>query len=196
MGKEPAPSPTTTAYRRYTDALMRDGHLVERRMASAVMGLEALYLLDDNSGELSYRLRTSVANAMGALGADSEVVLRQVRMGYDIRSSYVHGGHLSKESEEEADKKFGGVRPLLHTVQDYLRRYIVLHLVLCEPKDSIVSALQGAVVSSEGRAALEEKIRPARRFVGFTGPPPPAVSARPLGKANRTSTMPGPLPPE
>lgn len=165
LGEEPAPSPTTTAYRRYTDALMRDGHLVERRIASAVMGLEALYLLDDNSGELSYRLRTSVANAMGALGADSAIVLRQVRMGYGIRSRYVHGGHLSAK---EADKTFGGVGSLLHSVQDYLRRSIVLHLVLAVPKDAFVSALQAAVVSSRGRTALEEMVRPAIRFVGFT----------------------------
>jgi hypothetical protein len=58
-------SPLTLAYDRYSDALLQNG-IAERRIANAVMGLEALLL--DEIQELSYRLGMRTAKALSLIG--------------------------------------------------------------------------------------------------------------------------------
>ena len=55
----------TLAYDRYSDGLLQSG-IVERRIANAVMGLEALFL--EETQELSYRLGLRISKTLSMLG--------------------------------------------------------------------------------------------------------------------------------
>jgi len=162
---EPEPTPVTTAFRRYCDALLRDGGLLERRFASAVMGLESLYLPAKQDGELSFRLRTSVGRVMGELGFDGDRVEAEVAYCYGVRSAYVHGGHLGGKLRKSGEKKFGHLPALLRRLLDYLRISIVVALVIPVSKDDFTKIINSAMVSSKGAASLAQLLQPTLNLV-------------------------------
>jgi len=83
----------TVAYNRYTDALSQNG-VLERRIANAVMGLEALFLKSSEDQELVYRLRIRISKLLSLLGYDPYEVKKIVSDVCTIRSRFVHGGIL------------------------------------------------------------------------------------------------------
>jgi hypothetical protein len=126
------------AYSRYVDSLGRDVNPVERRLASAVMGLEALYLPRASEGELSYRLRLHVARVLAELGYDSSIVTTDVREAYGIRSSYVHGYELNSTGRGRAPPARDELLGLCRRTIDYLRASIVLFMALGVNKDQFL----------------------------------------------------------
>ena len=163
--KESEPTPVTTSFRRYCDALLRDGAILERRFASAVMGLESLYLPAKQDGELSFRLRTSVGRVMEELGFDGRRVEAEVAYCYGVRSAYVHGGHLSGKLRKSGEKQFGDLPGLLRRLLDYVRISIVAALVLDSPKEDLLKSIDGALVSTKGSAELTQTLKPVLKLV-------------------------------
>jgi hypothetical protein len=151
---EAEPSPVTTAFRRYSDALTRDGALLERRFASAVMGLESLYLPTKQDGELSFRLRASAGRVSEELGFDGRAVGAEVAFCYGVRSAYVHGGHLSGKLRKSGERRFGDLQQLLRRILDYLRVSIIIALVLEMTKDDFLRVVNDSIVSSKASAEL------------------------------------------
>jgi hypothetical protein len=162
---EAEPTPVTTAFRRYCDALLRDGTILERRFASAVMGLESLYLPAKQDGELSFRLRTGVSRVMEELGFDGRTVEAEVAFCYGVRSAYVHGGHLSGKLRASGEKKFGNLQNLLRRLLNYLRISIVLSVLLELPKEDLLTAINDAMVSAKGSLGLAQILAPARKLI-------------------------------
>jgi hypothetical protein len=163
--KESEPNPVTTSFRRYCDALLRDGALLERRFASAVMGLESLYLPAKQDGELSFRLRTSVGRVMEELGFDGRRVEAEVAYCYGVRSAYVHGGHLSGKLRSSGEKQFGDLPSLLRRLLEYVRLSIVIALVLDSAKEDLLKSINGALVSVKGAAELTQTLQPVLKLV-------------------------------
>jgi hypothetical protein len=157
---EPEPTPLTTAFRRYNDALLRDGTLLERRFASAVMGLESLFLPAKQDGELSYRLRSSVGRVLGEIGYSGEQVAEEVAFCYGLRSAYVHGGHIGIKLSRKADEKHGGLKELLKRLLDYLRASIIVGLVVDLNKEEFLVLVNRALVSSDGASELHRTLEP------------------------------------
>jgi Apea-like HEPN len=162
---EAEPTPVTTAFRRYCDALLRDGTILERRFASAVMGLESLYLPAKQDGELSFRLRTGVGRVMEELGFDGRAVEAEVAYCYGVRSAYVHGGHLSGKLRASGEKKFGNLQDLLRRLLNYLRVSIVMSLLLELPKEDLLTAVNDAMVSAKGSLGLAQILSPAKKLI-------------------------------
>src|ERR1700691_10226 len=162
---EAEPTPVTTAFRRYCDALLRDGTILERRFASAVMGLESLYLPAKQDGELSFRLRTGVGRVMEELGFDERAVEAEVAYCYGVRSAYVHGGHLSGKLRASGEKKFGNLQDLLRRLLNYLRVSIVMSLLLELPKEDLLTAVNDAMVSAKGSLGLAQILSPAKKLI-------------------------------
>ena len=160
FNREVEPSPVATAFRRYSDALLRDGYLLERRFASAVMGLESLYLPPKQDGELSYRLRTYVARVMEEFSFDGRIVESELAFCYGIRSAYVHGGHLSGKLRKKCEKDFGDMQSLFRRLLDYLRLSIVLWLMLDLVKEDFLPVINDSLVSVKGSEALADILRP------------------------------------
>lgn len=157
--RDAEPTPIGTAYRRYCDALTLDGGVIERRFASAVMGLESLYLTDKPQGELRFRLRTYLGRLLDSLGYDGDEIAKQTGIAYEIRSAYVHGGHLGQKLRRQSEE-FGGPSALLNRIEDYLRVSIVLALILGTEKSAMQDALDGACASEGGSKRLKETLGP------------------------------------
>ena len=145
----------TIAYQRYCDALIQTG-IFEARIASAVMGLEALMLPDQVEGELSFRLRTYVAKVLGLLGHDAIAVKEVVKRAYSIRSTYVHGSKLSNKDEKSLVQQHSNLSKFTELVLDYLRMIIIVALVIEKTKGAYIPLIDDALVSESKRNELTE----------------------------------------
>lgn len=144
------------AYQRYVDAL--DVGVLEKRMASAIMGLEALYLLPTERQELRYRLGLRVAKLLSFSGYDSPEVYRNLYDAYDIRNAYVHGGLLSQKKKIKLEKRYGDLAQLLKQILDYLRASIVVSITSRPNKESLIKHIDDTFINSAGNEELRKII--------------------------------------
>jgi hypothetical protein len=129
--REPSSQNVTTvsiAYERYCDSLLSN-HPIERKITFAIMGLEAIYLRELEVQELMYRLQLRVCKTLSKLDFKNKEVRSDLKEGYNIRNSYVHGGHLSDKEKIKLEKKGIAVNELAYKLLDYLR-ISILHLII------------------------------------------------------------------
>jgi len=105
------------ALSRYNNALLEPVE-TERKLMTAVMGLEALYVLRSERGETSFRLSLRVAKLLGLLGCDPLEVRKVIEESYTIRSKVGHGSIVSNKARTK-------VNELLNKVLEYLRKSII-----------------------------------------------------------------------
>ena len=155
VGKQKKPDELSIAYDRYSDSLERG--IIEKRISSAVMGLEALYLGENpqDRGELRYKLGMRVGKLLSLVGYSPIEAKQKTRAAYDIRSTYVHGGILKGENRQEYEKKYGDLNEFCKTIIDYLRASIVARLLRKTSKASLIQKIDDSFLDS----AKEEEIR-------------------------------------
>lgn len=141
-GTQKEPGELAIAYERYNDSL--EGSVTEKRISSAVMGLEALYLSPTEQQEMSYRLRMRVGKLLSLISYNPNEVRRNMIHAYDIRSVYVHGGILKGKTRNKLEKKCGDLNQLSKTIMDYLRASIVALLIKRPSKDSLIQRIDGS----------------------------------------------------
>lgn len=134
------------AYQRYGDAL--DVGVLEKRMASTIMGLEALYLLPGELQELSYRLGLRVAKVLSFTGYDSSEVHANLSGAYPVRNVYVHGGLLSQTRKRKLEQRHGNLNQLLRQILDYLRASIVIFITSRPDKKSLIELIDNTFVNA------------------------------------------------
>lgn len=146
---EKQPNYITMAYERYCDALLQDG-VYERRIANAVMGLESLFLKKSGeTQELSYRLVIRIAKLFSLLGLDSYKVREVLKIGYGIRSSFVHGGYPSPKEKTKLNEKYGDIRNFLSLLLDYLRISIITMIMIKEEKDEFLDMIEDSIIDKD-----------------------------------------------
>lgn len=91
-------SPVSVAIERLSDSLFQS-YLLEQRIANVVIGLEALFLAENQ--ELSYKLSMRVSKFMCCLGYDGLITYEQVKKAYSLRSSYAHGDSKPDDKTNE-----------------------------------------------------------------------------------------------
>lgn len=137
------------AYKRYCDALLLNG-MVERRIANAVMGLEALFLKGTENQELIYRLSIRIAKLFALLEHEPYKNPHKIRdvIGdvYNIRSSFVHGNQLSYKGKIKLTRTYGDINSLLYLLLDYLRISIVVWVFVKKDKDEFLDLIDGALL--------------------------------------------------
>ena len=133
------------AYQRYTDSL--DTHLFEKRISSAVMGLEALYL--DEIDELPYRLSIRVGKLLSLTmdGSNPSEIRDNVKVAYKIRNKYVHGAILKAEDKRKLEEKLGDLNEFSKRIMDYLRASIVA-LLRRPNKKSLIQKIDDSFLDS------------------------------------------------
>lgn len=157
---------TTIAYNRYSDALLQNG-IFERRVANAMMGLEALYFKPEGEmQELAYRLRIRVSKLLGLLGYDPHEVKERVNDAYGIRSIFMHGGHLDYKKKRKLESKYKDVKALLLSVLDYLRISIIINLIILKEKEEFIDLIDDSLVDREKEELLTSIISGAKEFIG------------------------------
>ncbi len=130
------------AYQRYTDSL--DTHLLEKRISSAVMGLEALFLTEVD--ELPYRLSLRVGKLLSLVKDEYEPnkVRDDIKTAYKIRNKYVHGAILKTEERKKLEEgKFA------QKIIDYLRVSIVALLLRKTSKESLIQKIDDSLLDSK-----------------------------------------------
>lgn len=171
LGPNPLPDPLGIALGRLNDALVHD-RTIEARFASAIMGLESLYL-PDTTDELSFRLRTRVGKAMEFLGHDALRVAVELKDAYGIRSSYAHGKRAKSTLSAEVRACHPGLDSLLRAVLGYLRESIVVFLIDKLPADDMATMLDAALLSLSGTASISARLARTRALLSPTPPPAP-----------------------
>lgn len=140
------------AYDRYNDSL--ETHILEKRISSAVMGLEALYLSPSERQELTFKLSMRVGKLLSQIGYSAEKVRKELTHAYDIRSTYVHGKTLTQKQKNRHEKEVGELGQFSKVVMDYLRASIVAWLER-PSKTSLIQKIDDSFLDSK----KEEEIK-------------------------------------
>lgn len=141
------------AYTRYSDALLQNG-LIERRIANAIMGIEALYLKGGETQELVYRLCLRAGKLLRILGFDHHDVKKHIADAYRLRNLFAHGSQLSYKQRRRLDLKYKDLKNLLLTVLDYLRVSIISAILLRKPKDELIDILDDSLIDDQKQELL------------------------------------------
>lgn len=151
-GKLKEPNELSIAFERYNDSL--EEGTVEKRISSAVMGLEALYLSPSEQQEMSYRLRMRAGKLLSLIDYNPDEVRKNLIDAYDIRSTYVHGGILKQKDKRKYERKHGDLNDFSKAIIDYLRASIVA-LLKRPGKTSLIQKIDDSFLDSR----KEEEIR-------------------------------------
>ncbi len=146
------PDELSIAYDRYGDSL--EAHILEKRISSAVMGLEALYLSPSERQELTFKLSMRVGKLLSQIGYSAEKVRKELTHAYDIRSTYVHGKTLTQKQKNRHEKEVGELGKFSKVVMDYLRASIVAWLER-PSKTSLIQKIDDSFLDSK----KEEEIK-------------------------------------
>ena len=153
------------SYKRYCDALLQNG-VIERRIASAVMGLEGLFLRSSEKQELSYRLKMRIAKLLSFLGYEPYLVRDIVNKAYEVRSNFVHGSHLLDKDKKNLENRFGDIRfSFLLSLLDFLRASIIVMILLKKTKDKLISLIDDALVNRASETELVSMLDEIKEFV-------------------------------
>lgn len=155
-------SHVTIAFDRYNDALLRSG-ILEERIANAVMGLEAILL--EATQELSYRLGLRIAKVLSVFGEDGKQIRETIKDAYRIRNLFAHGGHLSAKERRKFENRYGSLDELLKTILEYLRRIIVIAVVVRENKDTLIFLIDDAFIDKEAENQLTNRLTSVRNIL-------------------------------
>jgi len=136
-------TPITIAYERYCDSLS-SLQSFERKIAFAVMGLEAIYLQELQ--ELMYRLQLRVAKVMVNLGFEAEKIRPLISAGYLIRNKYVHGAHLDGKAIKKLEKDGHTLEGIALGILNCLR-ISILHLIVSgQSKDDFLALIDLSLI--------------------------------------------------
>ncbi|MBD1911714.1 MULTISPECIES: HEPN domain-containing protein [unclassified Leptolyngbya] len=148
------------SYDRYVTALL-DGQSLEYRIASAVMGLESIYLTE--SMELKYRLSVRAARVL-SIWSDKNSnfspgkIKLLISYAYDIRSAFVHGDEPNKDLPKKIKNYVPDINHFLLVILGYLRISIALHLMLKISKKDFVAQIDNSLIDDDCLYLLKEKI--------------------------------------
>jgi hypothetical protein len=155
----------TIAYNRYNDALFQDGNL-ERRIANAVMGLEALFLKSGELQELVYRLNLRMSKILSLLGYDPYEVRKIIKDAYKVRSIFAHGGHLSYNERKKLESKYKSIQNFVRQLLDYLRISIIVMILSKREKEELIDLIDDSFVDKKREEMLNSIISPLKNIIG------------------------------
>lgn len=146
------PESLTIALRRYKEALCQSG-LAEARLTSAITALEALFLRGEERTELTHRLSQRVALLLSLRGLSPIKVYRDVARAYDIRSTYIHGSHIERERQAQAQE-------LGRRIFNYTRISLLLFFLFEDqlPKASLLGKLDNALLDDAAKVKVKGTI--------------------------------------
>jgi hypothetical protein len=145
------------ALTRYNNALLESVE-VERNLMTAVMGLEALYVLSGERGEMSFRLSLRTAKLLGLLGSDPLEVCKVLEESYIVRSKVGHGLVVSNVARTK-------IGDLLKKILEYLRKSVTFFVLGSKimSKGDWVSLLDKSMIDHDSFEQLKSKVEACLR---------------------------------
>lgn len=136
---------------RYNSALLESTN-TDKRLMSAVMGLESLLTLEKDRGENAFKLGIRTAKLLSNLGFDALKVRESTEKSYGFRNKIVHGSHVSQENRKRMNE-------ILPDILNYLRVSLTVFLLNKNvAKDKMVEMIDRAMVSDAHNAKLKKAI--------------------------------------
>ncbi|WP_316845521.1 HEPN domain-containing protein [Pedobacter psychrodurus] len=143
----------STAFDRYRDALTEDV-VFERRVATAVMGIEAL--LSSEKQELSFRIQTRTARLLSLFDQSSALEIRSfLATAYGVRSHYAHGGFLTKREKDKIIRAFGDLSVYARNIIGLLRKLIVIFIAIKADKTQLLSLIDDSLIDEDSLTKLK-----------------------------------------
>lgn len=139
------------AFERYVRASTGNA-IAEDRIALAVMGMEALLLSEPR--DLRFALAIRAARLLGTAGIDPDKVQSDVKLAYDVRSAFVHGGTLSREQRRKVERQHGSVEQFVLRMLDLARRIMLACLFPTCDKQSWIEAIDRTMIGSNRATPL------------------------------------------
>lgn len=147
------------AYERYCEALFSPGS-IDRKITFAIMAMEAIYLGTNEVQELMYRLQQRMCKFLSKLRLDVTIVRQHLKLGYQIRNTYVHGGHLSETERKKLEKRGIDLNSLAVALLDYVRISIVHLLLSSQSKEDFLAILESSMLVRAEDDALQRLVEP------------------------------------
>jgi len=114
---------------------------IDRKLMTAVMGLESLFTFEKDRGENAFKLGIRVARLLGNLNFDAAEVRTLTERAYNFRNKVVHGSYISQESKKKMNEIFP---PILN----YLRVSLIIFLLNQEiGKDKMIEIIDTSTIS-------------------------------------------------
>jgi hypothetical protein len=157
----------TIAYKRYCDSLLEDG-VPERRIANAIMGLEALFMKPNETQELVYRLSNRTAKMLKSFDYKPVEAKHIIGDAYKIRNQFAHGGYMSDKQLKKLKKVHKDTTNLLLSTLDYLRVSIVAYMTVKIKKELFIDLIDASLVDMKADEQLHSILNTARHAFGIS----------------------------
>lgn len=144
------------AYQRYCDALF-SSRVFEQQVASAIIGLESLYLND--SEELSKFLRLRISKFLGLAGLNPQHIQKVLKDAYNVRSYFVHGNKIDYKKRKKLQNEYKTENDFLIEVLEYLRISIILLLALHRQKDELIDLIDDSFIDRTKDETLGNQLK-------------------------------------
>jgi hypothetical protein len=154
----------TVAYNRYTDSLFQNG-ILERRIANAVMGLEALILKPGEIQELPYRLGIRVSKIFALLEYDPHETKKAIIEAYKVRNLFAHGGQLNDKGKKKLESRYKDPKNLLLSILNYLRILIIIMVISKRKKDEFIDLVDNSLIDRKYEEQLNGVISQVKEIL-------------------------------
>jgi hypothetical protein len=144
-------NPIAIALERFNDALKEQR--VIRRITSAIMCLEALYLKEDETDELSFRLSQRTSAILLLAGLNPLETRDHLTRAYKIRNKFVHGSFKLQKYEDET---LAG--KILEYARVSLLVFLQLKVLADDDKKSFIKNIDNSLLDHESHMNLKNKI--------------------------------------
>lgn len=144
---------------RYNTALLESTD-IDRRLMTAVMGLESLLTFEKDRGENAFKLALRLARLLGSLGFDALKARALTEESYAFRNKVVHGSHVSQANRNRMNQIFPDIL-------NYLRVSLTV-LLLCRDigKDAMIEVIDKSTVRDDHNQELKSIVdSKTRQFI-------------------------------
>lgn len=142
---------------RYNSALLEPMD-IDRKLMTAIMGLESLFTLEKDRGENAFKLSIRVAKLLGnnLNFDDAEKIRILIEKAYNFRNKVVHGLYVSQEDRKEMNE-------ILPDILNYLRISLIIFILNQEiGKDKIVEMIDKSMISGSRNEELNRLLKKNR----------------------------------
>lgn len=134
---------------RFNSALLESVD-IDRKLMTAVMGLESLFTFEKDRGENAFKLGIRVAKLLGNLNFDSGNVRALTEDAYNFRNKVVHGSYISQENRKKMNEIFPDIL-------NYLRTALIIFLLNQEiGKDKMIEIIDQSTISDTRHEDLKK----------------------------------------
>jgi hypothetical protein len=150
------------AFQRYNESLLEIVSM-ERRVANAVMGIEAL--ISKSKDELSFRMQTRISKLMVCFGYNGLEVRGDIKTAYDVRSKFAHGEMYNVADKNKIVAHYGGMDVFMLKIINYLRVMLIMYYIGKVEKGKLIRLIDDALIDDNCFQELKELLINIKEYI-------------------------------